>query len=121
VLQLLAGPQPCFTSSPFSFLFFFFGSPDLFHLILILFLSLLEKVENAETYEKEKNLKTTQSEIAVNDFGIFLKSFNISLFMQTHLLKTNIGIILFIQFYMQYILIVHFPFSDKINSSARAP
>jgi hypothetical protein len=78
-------------------------------------------VENAETYEKEKNLKTTQSEIPVNDFGIFLMSFKISLFMQTHLLKTNIGIILFIQFYMQYILIVHFPFSDKINSSARAP
>jgi hypothetical protein len=31
------------------------GSPNLFYLILILFLSLLEKVENAETYEKEKN------------------------------------------------------------------
>jgi hypothetical protein len=31
--------------------------------------------------------------------------------MQTHLLKTNIGIILFIQFYMQYIL------TENINIS----
>jgi hypothetical protein len=38
-------------------------------------------------------------------------SFKISLFMQTHLLKTNFGIILFIQFYMQYIL------TENINIS----